>query len=184
MLFRSEIPGIGVQGINLRVTNGAGAPLNFTSIGAGLFEPNGGIRLNDPSPTQGAIGRGVTDAGATVSDGSNIVVITYDMRLLENPVLARLRNTAAVTEYAATEGGPDFTGAGEISDPAVITIATDNLLDKQLVSTEIVDANNARNEAVIGELVTYSVTVTVPEARMPNAVLTDTLDSQIGRAHV
>ena len=54
-----------------------------------------------------------------------------------------------------------------------------NLLDKQLVSTEIVDANNALAEAVIGELVTYSVTVTVPEAKMPNAVLTDTLDSRL-----
>ena len=170
------IPGFGTQGINLRVTDGAGNPLAYTPIGTGLFE--GGIRLVDPSASEGAIGRGIDANGSTVTDGSNIVVITYDMQVLENPVLSQLTNTGAVTNYASTDGGPDFTGAGSLTDPAVITIATENLLDKELVSTEIVDAFNAANEAVIGELVTYRVTITVPEAIMPDAVLVDRLDNR------
>lgn len=48
---------------------------------------------------------------------------------------------------------------------------------KQLVSSEIENANNTRTEAVIGELVTYSVTFTVPEGVTPNALLQDTLDA-------
>ena len=172
------IPGLGVDGINLRVTDGAGNPLAYNRVGTGLFDPAGGLELVDPSATQGAIGRGIDSTGSVVDDGSNIVVISYDMRVLQNTVLAKLTNTAAVTQYAATEGGPDFTGTGSLTDPAVITIATNNLLHKELVSTEFVDAFNANNEAVVGELVTYRVTITVPEAIMPNAVLVDKLDTR------
>ena len=172
------IPGLGVDGINLRVTDGAGNALPYNRVGTGLFDPNGALELVDPSTTQGAIARGIDSSGSVVNDGSNIVVISYDMQVLQNTVLAKLTNTGAVTQYAATEGGPDFTGAGSLTDPAVITIATNNLLHKQLVSTEIVDAFNANNEAVIGELVTYRVTLTVPEATMPNARIVDSLDGR------
>ena len=169
------IPGVGVQDINLRVTDGGGNPLAFTNIGAGLFD--GGIQLVDGST--GAIGRGKNDSGTVVNDGSNIVVITYDMRVLDNVVLAKLTNTGSVESYAAAEGGPDFTGAGSLTDTAVITIGADPLA-KTLVGTSIGptdgSGNNASDEAVVGEFVDYKITITVPEARMPGAVVTDTLD--------
>ncbi len=177
--------GIPAGGLNLRVATGAGTLLvegvDYDVIGAGFFD--GGIVLRDPTPTQGAIPRGKDDSGAVIGDGSNVIVITYDMEVLENTALAKLTNTAAVTEYAAEEGGPDFTGPGSITDPAEITIGPDNIFAKSLVGTSINDVasggQNAANEAVIGEIVTYSVTLTVPEARMPNARIVDSLDSRL-----
>jgi len=176
---------IPAAGLNLRVTTGAGTLLvegvDYDVVGAGFFD--GGIVLRDPSATQGGIPRGKDDGGATVANGSNVIVITYDMQVLENTVLARLTNTAAVTKYAAEESGPDFTGTGSLTDPAVITIGPDNIFKKLLVGTSINDVGtggqNANNEAVVGEIVTYSVTLTVPEARMPNAKIVDTLDSRL-----
>jgi fimbrial isopeptide formation D2 family protein/uncharacterized repeat protein (TIGR01451 family) len=169
------IPGVGVQDINLRVTDGAGNPLAFTTIGTGLFD--GGIQLDDGAT--GAIGRGKDDSGTVVNDGSNIVVITYDMLVVDNTAKARLTNIGSIENYAAEEDGPDFTGPGSLTDTAVITIGGD-LLAKDFVSTSIGpgdgSGNNSLTEAVVGEFVTYKVTVTVPEARMPNAVITDTLD--------
>jgi fimbrial isopeptide formation D2 family protein/uncharacterized repeat protein (TIGR01451 family) len=53
---------------------------------------------------------------------------------------------------------------------------------KQLVSTEIVSASNSNTQAVIGEYVTYRVTVTVPEGTTNLASIVDTLDS--GLAYV
>jgi len=161
-------------GINLRVTDGAGNPLPFTTLGSGLFDL--GIQLIDPTAEQGALTRGVDPNGNITTDGSNIVIVTYDLKVLQNPVLSQQLNTGSVTNFAATEGGPDFTGSGALTDDATITIGSQNLLQKALVTTEIVNSINALNEGVVGELVTYRVTIRVPEATMPNTVLTDTLD--------
>ncbi|WP_197455228.1 DUF4347 domain-containing protein [Stieleria neptunia] len=48
---------------------------------------------------------------------------------------------------------------------------------KSLVSTSIVDANNAIAETVIGERATYELVVTIPEATMNRAVVIDTLEA-------
>lgn len=52
-------------------------------------------------------------------------------------------------------------------------------LSATLVGTEIADATNANNEAVVGEIVTYRVSVTVSEGTTPGVVLTDALDPQL-----
>jgi fimbrial isopeptide formation D2 family protein/uncharacterized repeat protein (TIGR01451 family) len=167
------VPGIGTQGINLRVTNGIGTQLPFQIVGSGFFGQNNGIRLIDPSATQGAIGPAATD-------GSNVVIITYDLRVADTVnVLETITNIGEVENYAGSPGGPDFTGTGNLADPAVVVIANNSLLTKQLVSTEIVNATNSNTEAVIGEFITYRVTLTVPEANMPGAVLTDILDPEL-----
>ena len=48
---------------------------------------------------------------------------------------------------------------------------------KALLSTEISNTANSRTQVAIGEVLTYSVVITVPEGVTPNARLTDTLDS-------
>lgn len=167
------VPGIGAQGINLRVTNGAGTLLPFQLVGNSFFGQAGGLRLTDPSATRGAI-------GPAAADGTNVLIITYDLRVAPTvTVLQTITNVGEVESYAGAPGGPDFTGAGSLSDPAVVSIARDNLLAKQLVGTEVVTATNSNTEAVVGEIVTYRVTLTVPEATMPGAVLTDLLDPQL-----
>ena len=165
-------PGIGDLGINLRVTDGAGRLLPYRITGGSMLGGSGGIELIDPAPDRGAIGPAATD-------GSDVVVVTYDLRLANNTVLDTLTNVGEVTSYAGSEGGPDFTGSDSLTDPAVVVIGDNSLLDKQLLGTEIVNATNSLTDAVIGEFVTYRVTITVPEATMPGAILTDTLDEEL-----
>jgi fimbrial isopeptide formation D2 family protein/uncharacterized repeat protein (TIGR01451 family) len=63
------------------------------------------------------------------------------------------------------------------SDSHSVTIDGVTTFTKTLVSTEIDDAFNGLNDAVIGELVTYRLQVTFPEGTTPNAVILDTLDN-------
>jgi fimbrial isopeptide formation D2 family protein/uncharacterized repeat protein (TIGR01451 family) len=184
VLLRDTFPegflptGVGAFGINLRVTDGAGHLLAFTSLagGAGIAGGNGGIQLVDPSALRGAIGPGFVN-GVPVTDGSNIVIITYDLISSNNQVNQVITDVATVENYASQEGGPNFVPNG-ISDDATVRIATPQMT-KDLVGTEIVNTTNANNEAVIGELVTYRVRITVPEGTTPSAVLTDTLDPEL-----
>ncbi|MCC7125731.1 MAG: hypothetical protein IT178_12845, partial [Acidobacteria bacterium] len=93
------IPG---TGLNLRVANGAGLPMSFTDLGGGLFGT--GIRLDDPSATQGAL----TTYGAV--SGTNIAIITFDLQMASTIAAnVLLTTTATLGHYAGAEGGPDFT---------------------------------------------------------------------------
>lgn len=166
--------GVGVSGINLRVTDGAGNPLAF--IASGNLTALGTVELVDPSGSQGALRAGVIN-GAPVTDGSNIVVITYDLRTTNSRVNEIITNVASLTNYANTEGGPDFTPI-DLVDDATVQIAAPTMT-KELISTSIVDATNSATEAVIGEIVTYRVRITVPEGTTPNAILVDTLDPEL-----
>ncbi|MEZ6143733.1 MAG: SdrD B-like domain-containing protein, partial [Zavarzinella sp.] len=165
--------GVGAEGVNLRVTDGAGNLLAFTTNGS-FFSGVGGIELTDGAT--GALGAGVVN-GNPVTDGSNILVITYDLISQGVTPAQQITNTATLFNYANSEAGPDFT-ATDLTNDATVQIR--NLaLTKVRNGTEIVNTFNTISEAVIGELITYTVTVTVPEGVTPNAVLTDTLDSQL-----
>jgi uncharacterized repeat protein (TIGR01451 family)/fimbrial isopeptide formation D2 family protein len=151
---------------HLQVHDGAGNALAFTVLPGGLF--GGGIRLIDPSATQGALG--AYDA----TSGANIAVVTYDLTL-DNTVTPSqgLVNTASLTNYASTPGGTDFLAA-PLTDPATVTVATPTIA-KTLVGTSLNSSSNSNTQAVIGEKATYTVTVTVPQGTSPSAVIADTL---------
>mgnify|MGYP000355235603 CR=1 FL=1 len=161
------------QSLNLRVTDGAGNALSFTTIGGGLFDPTGGIELTDPTATQGAL---ETFSG---TNGRNLVVITYDL-VAEQSVEPgdRLVNTATVTNFAARETGINRAEATDprLTDTAQVTI-TLPAIDKVLVSTShdgpTVAGATADDDVTIGEEIVYRITVTVPEGTLQNAVLTD-----------
>jgi uncharacterized repeat protein (TIGR01451 family)/fimbrial isopeptide formation D2 family protein len=159
------------------VNNGAGANIAFT----GSFP--GTITLTDPSAAQGALAQGVSYAtGSPVQNttGSNIAVITYTVRL-DSTVAPRqiLDNTATVTNAALLNGGANQTLVSplvELTDMARVTVA-DPSSAKTLVGTEINATGNAANRAVIGELVSYRLTITAPEGRSSNVTIVDTLDT-------
>ncbi|MBP3959943.1 isopeptide-forming domain-containing fimbrial protein [Gemmata sp. G18] len=163
-------------GINLRVTDGAGTLVPFDVVSNGSFDELGGIRLRDPSAGRGAIGPGSVN-GVTVQDGSNIVVITFDLLTSGNRTNQIITDVATLANYAGSEGGPNFVPGG-LTDDATVQIAAPTVT-KTLVGTEIADTFNASTEAVIGELVTYRVRITVPEGTTPGAILTDTLDPEL-----
>ena len=128
--------------------------------------------LVDPGAAQGALR--VFDNTA----GTNIAVITYDLQLASTiaPNQA-LTNTATLTNYAGTEGGPDFTSV-DPTDPATVTTAAPSMT-KAVTGTNqahTVVSGGLENVA-IGEIVTYTLTVRVPEGTTPAAVITDTLDA-------
>ena len=166
---KMQIP-TSATGLNLRITDGAGTLLPYTGD---LF--GSGITLTDPSSTTGSLDPGKTTAGTVINTGHNIAVITYDLQLL--PTVAPLDvipNTATLTNYAATEGGPNFLPPDGISDSTTVTV-TSPTAGKTLVDTSIIDANNGRTQAVIGELATFELTIKVPEGTTPDAVVVDTL---------
>jgi large repetitive protein len=170
------IPG-GAPGLNLCVTDGTGAALPFSSLGAGLFDPTGGIELTDPGPLTGALAAGQDGSGNPSATGRNIAIITYDLaaQIGAQPRQA-IVNTATLYNYAGQNGGADHTNPVDLSDTGTVTIALPALA-KRFVDTEIISADNASDQAVIGELVTYEVTLTVPEGTTPNAAIVDTLDA-------
>ena len=116
------------------------------------------------------------------ASGKNVIIVTYD--LMVDPDIApgtMLQNEGQVTSYSGSEGGDTYipepitdTSDSEIGNPALL---------KELVSTEIDNSattnTNNKTQVVIGELVTYRLTVTVPEGLAPNTQIVDTLDPEL-----
>ncbi|MBK9095774.1 MAG: isopeptide-forming domain-containing fimbrial protein [Anaerolineae bacterium] len=162
-------------GINLCATDGTGALFSVTDLGGGLLST--GIELIDPGPTNpaaGALDRGKLADGTTVTDGRNIVILTFDLQLDSSvrPNQA-IDNTATLFKYAGQEGGADFT-ATDRTDSAQVKISPPAFA-KALTGTEVTDGDNGATQAVIGELITYELTVTIPEGVTPSAQIADTL---------
>lgn len=161
-------------GLNLRIANGDNSstftytrPDNSPAVDTDLF--GGGIRIVDPDPNNGAC------QSHTVGGGKNIIVITYDLEVRPDVTPGTEENTATLTNYAGTEGGDNHIPPAPPTDTASTTVVAG--LAKELVATEINNVNNDDTEVVIGEIVTYRLTSTVPEGNVPGAFVTDHLDS-------
>ncbi len=165
------VPG---SGLNLSVTDGTGATLTFTDLGGGLF--GSGLMLDDPGATSatadGSDGGAIDQFNAT--SGRNIVVITYDLQLIGTVAPgSNLTNTATLMSYAGDEGAANHIPGG-ITDTARVTVAQP-VVDKVVTTTNQVHTSG--NNVAIGEIVTYTVTVTVPEGQSTSTQLVDTLDA-------
>ncbi|MBL6076709.1 carboxypeptidase regulatory-like domain-containing protein [Belnapia sp. T18] len=163
-------------GLNLQVTDGTGTALSATGnlFGAGLEITDGankgGIGAHDPT------------------SGRNIAVITYDLVLanaLATPQQA-LTNTAAVTHYAAQEGGIDRTPYDTLplSDTASATVLP--TIAKMVSATSLAATTRAQgdatiNDLAIGETVTYTITLRMPEGVMSQVRLEDLLPTLGGQ---
>ncbi len=158
-------------GINLEVLRGDGSAVAYTGLGGGI--PDffySGIRLND-SGTTGAC------ETHSLTSGRNIVLITYDLQVAPDAIPGQqIQNISALTSYRSQPGGDNFLEGGPLTDTALTTIPNATI-SKDLVGTEIDNSVNATTQAVIGEKVTYTVTVTLPHGAAPSAEIVDTLDS-------
>ena len=146
----------------------------FTAPGIVLVDPD----VTQPLPLAGALAPGKSTADVENAVGDNIVIITYDVTL---PVTVEpdstLTNTAAVTNYASLPGGANFVDFfGPLEDDAIVE-TTIPAASKAVIDTEINSASNGQFDVVIGEVVTYTLVVTVPEGTTPAAQFVDTLDS-------
>ncbi|WP_131857226.1 DUF11 domain-containing protein [Bosea sp. BK604] len=163
------IPG-GAAGLNLRVTDGAGNLLAFTGDIFGA-----GISLTD-QPGTGAL------APADPASGRNILVITYDLQLINTVATPNLTiaNAASLDHYAAQEGGTDFAPnllPEDRTASASATTAGPGII-KEVAQTSLPES--AGSTLLIGEEVWYDVTVTLAEGTLGNFILTDTLPNTAG----
>ena len=165
---------------SLRVYDGTGTALTYSGTDNELFTT--GIELNDPGSTVAQPDG--TDEGALdeydATDGENIAVLIYDVTI-DTSVEPTLQydNTAELTYYAGTEGGANHLVSPEEAI-ASVTIAEPTVA-KDLEATSVTAADgsgvNGDNEAVIGELVQYQMTVTLPEGTIEGAEIFDRLDA-------
>ena len=142
-----------------------------------------GLQLVDLAGADGIAGTaddrgrlaGTTDAsGAATAAGASVIVVTYDARVrITASAGDACAATATLTHYADIEGGADRAPA-DPSDTAVFTVALP-VLDKTIVSSSEPASTTAGERVVIGERVTYEVTLLVPEGRTRDATLVDTL---------
>ena len=177
---------IPTSGLNLCVTNGAGAALTYSTTGffgqpGGTAAPlgSGTLTLTD-NATTGAI------SAANATSGTNIAVITYDLQLVPttaaNTTAATLRNTAAITNYAASEGGASFTGitpSASLTDTADIS-ARSLTFGKSFLSSD--QTTTTGSILAIGERASFVVSVVVPEGTTNNVTVVDSLPAGLAVA--
>jgi len=124
----------------------------------------------------GFLQAGAEANGDLITGGLNSVVITYDLMLAASmPAGFVYTNTAALTNYTGVETGGINRVPDGLEDSADIRTQIPDI-QKSLVETEVVDANNSNTQAAIGELVTYEVVITVPEGTTYGAAITDRMD--------
>ncbi len=174
-------PGVGANGINLKVTDGAGnAFAGFTpTVNATSIQ----IELTDGAT--GSIQDSITGAG---TPGSDIAIITYDLQvqnLVALGVGSTLTNTASVDEYAAIEGGRDR--STDPSDTAAVTLSSGEFV-KSIVSTSRTDTGSDAlpaaldfhdmgvEDLAIGETVTYRLVYSMPESTDTITIVDDLPD--------
>jgi len=151
-------------GLNLCVTNGAGAPITTTGF------LTSGLEFVDPAPLVGAL-------TAFTTTGTNLALITFDMEADGLLPASVFTNTTSLSNTAGVEGGPNHittTTPGRTDNALLFNWP---LPSKQLISTEIMHANNLLNQVVIGEIITYQVDIRIPEGIVENLTLVDTLDA-------
>ncbi|QGJ68626.1 Hypothetical protein PBC10988_2870 [Planctomycetales bacterium 10988] len=154
-------------GINLMVTRGDGTVLSYTDLGGGLF--GNGIEIIDGAGV-GAL------SGYDATSGTNVLLVTYNLEVAGDVEPEQdLENTAVLFNYASAEGGPDFTDPNDL-EATVVNNTTELNVEKALIGTSLNTANNSNTQAVIGEIVTYSVTIDLPEGVVEELFLEDLLD--------
>ena len=179
-----------LNAINLRLLRGDGSVM-VAGVDYNAFLTAGGLLQielidnytsgNVDETGSGGLSRGLVGlAGTPVTNGSNTVIATYDLTLASTapgiPNLgATITNTATLSNYASIEGGQDF-AVPDLTDSASVKLAQPTLT-KTLTGTEIVGTGNSNTQAVIGEYVTYTITLTLPEGSVATAQLLDTLDA-------
>ena len=131
----------------------------------------------------GAIVTGNTAGDATLrvdlsrlEDGQTLTV-TFDAKLAGDAAFGDAVSNTATADYDG------LGGAGGRADQKTIaaTVTLDRpTIEKDRVGTSVGSGSNAAlDEAVVGELVTYRVTVTLPEGRADGATILDSLDPNL-----
>lgn len=151
-------------GINLHVSDGTGASISHTDVGGGTGLFDQGIELSS------VISNGLSASGA------NVVILTYDLEVASSvDALHTYTNNAQITKFTAKPAGVNYmNNQSSYQDSAIVTIATPSV-SKSVTATS--NGDTSGNNVVVGEEMTYTATITVPEGILTSASITDTLDA-------
>ena len=179
LLIQDVIPAEYLQpgsGYNLQVRDGDGNALAFNGADADLFGT--GIEIIDPAATTGSINS--FDDAQDNGDGSNIIVITYDLELaVAVGADETFTNTAEIAEFGAVDGGNDHT-AGSTNPDWVddATVDTPNFdATKSIVATSEAHTGfvSGVERVTIGEIIRYRLVAEIPEVTVDNLIIQDLL---------
>jgi uncharacterized repeat protein (TIGR01451 family) len=161
---------------NLKVTLGDGTVLSFTGDATAFFSATGIQIHGADGTTNSVVLQGTGDA-----TNRDILFVTYDLKLSANQTVAStLTATGAILNWSAGNDAPGF-----VTNGVPVGGSAANLTDAATVSTSnptfvkaITAGDNPHvtlNSVVVGETITYTFTLTLPEGRMSNVTFTDTL---------
>jgi uncharacterized repeat protein (TIGR01451 family)/fimbrial isopeptide formation D2 family protein len=163
-------------GLNLEVRDGDGNLLTYTGAAGDLF--GAGIEIVDPSALTGAIGD--RDDAALAGDGSNIIVITYDLELNTSVNANSIyTNNAELAQFGAVDGGGDHTAGSNNADwTDDATVETLNFVGaKSIVATSEAHTGfvSGIERVTIGEIIRYRLVTELPEVTVDSLILRDLL---------
>jgi hypothetical protein len=161
---------------NLKVTRGDGTVLAFTGTTAQFFSATG-IQIHGGDGTQNSVVlQGTGDAA-----NNDILYVTYDLKLTDTQAVGTtLALAGSILNWSGANNGPGFVSgttpvggnASNITDGA--TVATNNASFTKVISSTD-NPNTTGNNVVVGETITYTFTITLPEGQMDNVTFTDVL---------
>ena len=149
---------IPAAGLKMTVTDSSGKALRYSLVNSSDSNSllSGGIQLID------------TLSSGKATDGSNRLVVQYDLQATEVVHAGSVSSSCAqLVSYTAIPRGNSY-ATDSMTDDATETIVTPTF-QHTLVSTD--QASTTGNQVVIGETVTYSVLVTIPEVTMSNTAV-------------
>ncbi|WP_425055138.1 VCBS domain-containing protein [Pseudomonas abyssi] len=157
---------------NLQVTRGDG-----TSLTEGVDYSVSGNQITFLDANFAASLQAGRDGTEADNNGSNMVIITYDVVVAEGIDASRtLQSSADVSNYASVDGGSDFTGV-DLSDEANQQIAapeiSKNFADGSLDDSDSSASHTTGSNLVIGESMLYDIVVTLPEGNTQGLVIED-----------
>jgi uncharacterized repeat protein (TIGR01451 family) len=143
--------------------------------GTGAMLPTGSFTITPPTPNFTFSLNGTASIPASATNGTNIIVITFQAQIIPGVPLGCCDNVAELTHYASQPNGPDFVSAGftpPFKDNA--TVCVNPTLTKSLVATS--EAHTTGSNLTIGEIARYRLLVLLPEGGvLQNFLVTDTL---------
>jgi fimbrial isopeptide formation D2 family protein/uncharacterized repeat protein (TIGR01451 family) len=126
-------------------------------------------------------GKIVYSSGSIAKGATETFTFTVPLKTAVNAG-ETLVSQAKITEATTINGTPISGVERDIANPDILANDQQLTINKPLLATELVgtqlnNTSNSNTEAVIGEIVTYRTTITVPEGTTAAAVLKDTLDA-------
>ena len=166
--------GTGVLNTLFEIDKATGAATNGRSLGTGGdFE---GLAAYD-SAALGSLDD--LDAATAAGDGSNILVVTYDLTVADTVTAAQsgddLRNEAALSRAAARDGGTDQIAVDRVDSAQAATAPFDAVKSIVATSESHTGFAGGSERVTVGEVVRYRLVVEVPEGTHAGFELRDLL---------